>query len=73
MGHLAVLGNVILLYVDGVQVALPCSVVYAHIARVANSSSIFFAYGPPRPNFPTEDKSHNLRANIVDPASTTVI
>ena len=21
----------------------------------------------PRPNFPTEDKSHNLRANVVDP------
>ena len=26
-----------------------------------------------RPNFPTEDKSHNLQINMVDPASTIVM
>ena len=31
------------------------------------------AEAEPRPNFPMEDKVHNLRANVVDPASTTVM
>ena len=31
------------------------------------------AEAEPRPNFPAEDKSHNLRANLVDLASTTVM
>ena len=29
--------------------------------------SLGSASAPPRPNFPVEDKSHNLRVDIVDP------
>ena len=31
------------------------------------------AEAKPRLNFPKEDKPHNLRVNVVDPASTTDI